>query len=357
MTRSTAADARRMRTTAFGLVTGLTVAASAACDRGVAAMSDTDEPLSVRAFVVLEEAITRPIFATGMVSAKDEVPLSFKIGGVVARVDAAAGARVRAGRTLAALDLREIDAAVMRARSAAEKAERDLERARRLYDDSVFTLAHLQDTETAAQVARADLDAALVNHAFAVIAAPADGVILRRHAEPGEMVGPGSPILVFASDTRGRVLRVGLADRDLVRVRRGDTATVRFPALPGVEFTGRVADISAAAEPGTGTYAVEIAIAGGIELASGLIGTAQIIPSDRTTMTMVPIEAVIEADGSRAVVFTLSADGTHAERREITLAFIDGARVAVSHGLEAGVTIVTDGAPYLDHGTRVRVVP
>jgi RND family efflux transporter MFP subunit len=328
-----------------------------ACGTGDAEPIEVDGPVPVRSVAVVEEEIARPILATGTLGAKDEAQLGFKIGGVIARIDVDAGARVRAGQPLAELDLREIDAQVARARSAADKAERDLERARTLYADSVFTLSNLQDTETAAEVARADLESAMVNRAYAVIVAPADGVILRRRAEAGENVPPGSPILVFASDARGQVLRVGLSDRDLVRVRRGDPAVVRFDALPGRELAGFVGDISAAAEMGTGTYAVEIALTGGSELASGFVGTAEILPSDRTRAAVVPIESVIEADGDRGVVFTLSADGTTAERREVTIAFIDGDRVAVSGGLEGVSTVLTDGAAYLDDGAAVRIVP
>lgn len=47
---------------------------------------------------------------TGILGAKEEVPLGFKIGGVVDRVAVEAGARVRAGQLLAALSLTEIEA-------------------------------------------------------------------------------------------------------------------------------------------------------------------------------------------------------------------------------------------------------
>ena len=72
---------------------------------------------------------------------------------MISRIAVDAGATVAAGQLLAALDPREIDAAVTRAESAAEKAERDLARARRLYTDSVFTLSQFQDAETGGRFA------------------------------------------------------------------------------------------------------------------------------------------------------------------------------------------------------------
>jgi len=324
---------------------------------GESAKSAAPAPTMVRVAPVSQEIVARPVSATGTLGPKEEIALSFKIGGVVNRVRVDAGATVRAGDLLAALDLSEIDATVTRAQRAAEKADRDQARAQRLYGDSVFTLAQLQDATTGADVARADLATALFNRRYAVIVAPAGGVILERRAEPGELVTAGTTVLVFGSRARGSVVRVGLADRDVVRIRRGDRAVVRFDALADREFAGRVTEIAAAAEPGTGTYGVEIALPEASGLASGLVGQVEIQPSTGRSTTLVPVEAVLEADDTEATVYALSEDGTRAERRRVTVAFIAGDRVAVDRGLEGVAAVITDGAAYLNDGSAVRVAP
>ncbi|HEX7091960.1 MAG TPA: efflux RND transporter periplasmic adaptor subunit [Longimicrobiales bacterium] len=342
----------------------LSFAITAAACGGTAAATDREparaeapDPAPVRVARVQEELVSPPIIAAGALGPKEEIALSFKVGGVVERITVDAGEAVRAGDTLAALDPVEIEAAVSRARSAAEKAERDLERARRLHAGGVLPLAQLQDAETAAQIARADLAAALFNRRHAVIAAPAAGVILRRAAEPGELLAPGVPVLVLGSHARGAVVRVGLADRDVVRVRRGDAAVIRFDALPARAFEGRISEVAAAAEPGTGTYAVEIAVAGAGGLPAGLVGHVEIHPADRSRALLVPAEALLEADGEEATVFALSADGRRAERRRVTIAFIAGGRVAVRAGLDGVAAVITEGAAYLEDGAAVRVLP
>jgi RND family efflux transporter MFP subunit len=310
---------------------------------------------TVRTAPVTRDTLARPVVATGTLGPKEEIALGFKVGGVIGRVLVDAGARVAAGQTLAALDPSEIDAAVTRARSAADKADRDLARTRRLFADSVVPLAQLQDAETAAQLARADLAAARFNRRYAVIVAPASGVILRRHAEPGELVAPGAPILTLGSDARGAVVRVGLADRDAVRVRRGDRAVVRFDAWPGREFAAAVTEIAAAADPMTGTYRIEIAMPRASGLAAGLVGRVVIRPAAGRPVTIVPIEALLEADGERGTVFALAAGGSRAERREVAIAFLAGDRVAVAGGLDGVQWVITEGAAYLDDGQAVRV--
>ena len=116
-------------------------------------------------------------------------------------------------------------------------------------------------------------------------------------------------------------------------------------------------EIAAAADPMTGTYRVEVAVPRAEGLASGLVGRVEIRPRAAQRVALVPVEAVLEADGSRATVFTLSADGRRAERRAVTIGFLAGDRVAVVAGLDGVRTVITDGAPYLDDRAAVRVQP
>jgi len=346
-----------LRTFLTGLGTAAAVAACRGADGEPAPVASA--PALVRVAPVTEEAIAPPVTATGTLGPKEEIALGFKIGGVISRIAVDAGATVRPGQLLATLDPREIDAAVTRAESAAEKAERDLARARRLYTDSVFTLSQFQDAETGAKMAQADLTTARFNRRYAEIVAPAAGVILERRAEPGELVAPGATVLTLGSRTRGSVVRAGLADRDVVRVVPGDSAVVRFDALPGKALAGRVTETAAAAEPGTGTYAVEIALpaAGADRLASGMVAQVEIRPATGRRTTLVPIEAVLEADGQTGTVYVLSADRTRAERRSVTIAFLTGGRAAIAKGLDAAAVVITDGAAYLRDGAKVRVLP
>src|SRR3989441_8049961 len=221
--------ARDMNRTFLTLLTPLVLAA---CGRGRAATPPAGDAVAVRVAPVSVDRLAPPVTATGTLGPKEEVTLSFKVGGVVSRIFVDEGRAVRAGDTLAELDLSEIDAAVVRARSAAEKAERDLTRARRLYADSVATLEQAQNAQTGRDVAHAELETTLFNRRYAVIVAPASGLILRRSAEPGELVQAGKAILTLGSHARGVVVRAGLADREVVRTRRGDRAVVGFDPFP-----------------------------------------------------------------------------------------------------------------------------
>ncbi|MCI0433617.1 MAG: efflux RND transporter periplasmic adaptor subunit [Gemmatimonadetes bacterium] len=337
------------------LYAGLIVVA-AGCGSNTAGAAESDAPRAVRIVAVEDEVVSRPIEAAGTLGPRQEITLAFKVPGVIASVRVDEGQTVSAGQVLAALDLVEIDAGVTRARATADDAERDFERARRLYADSVVTLAQLEDDEARRDMARADLESARVNRRYSVLVAPAAGVILQRRAEDGETVGAGTPVVVLGSRARGSVVRAGLADRDAVRVRIGDRATVQFDALEGRTFSGVVREIAAAAEPATGTFQVEIGVDGADNLGAGLVGRVEIVPRDAATYRMLPIEALLEADGKTATVFALAPGRVSAERRTVRIAFLAGDLVAIAAGLDGVEAVVTDGAAYLRDGENVRVV-
>jgi multidrug efflux pump subunit AcrA (membrane-fusion protein) len=86
------------------------------------------------------------------------------------------------------------------------------------------------------------------------------------------------------------------------------------------------------------------------------VGRAEVAAGGEDPVTLVPVESVVEADGERAVLYVLGAD-QKAVRREVRVAFVDGARVGVRGGLDGAATVITDGAAYLSDGDAVRVVP
>jgi RND family efflux transporter MFP subunit len=299
--------------------------------------------------------------AVGVLAPRNELRLSFKAGGVIERMDVDVGDHVREGQVLAILKSAEVDAAVAQAAESVEKARRDLERARQLRADEVATQEQVENLTTAYNVARSNLEAARFNARFSRIVAPADGVVQQRLARADELVQGGQPVLVLGATGGGWVVRAALADRDAVRVNIGDEATVQFDAFAGREFAGRIGRVGASADPYTGTFEVEIDLdPDGARFARGLVAKVDLaIPGEEgevETRTVVPVTALVEANGPAGVVYVLDAGESVARRRQVKVGPIVGERVTVFAGLMPGEHVVTDGAAWLTDGRAVRVV-
>jgi RND family efflux transporter MFP subunit len=316
-----------------------------------------EEPQPVRLAPVRRAAAAAPVRATGSLAGKEEARLSFKLPGFVERILVDEGEAVAAGQLLATLKPEEASSRVSQARAAHEKSRRDVARAEELYRAGVAPLQLVQDARSAEEVARAALRMARFDAQHAEIRAPEAGVILTRLVEENEMVGAGTPVLAFQSAAQGWIVRVGVADRDVVRLRLGDSARVETNAYPGTLLAGSVAQIAAAASPATGTFDVEVAVMPGAEpLFSGLAASVEIDPSGGEPVALVPLAALAVGDGDAAVVYALDAQRARARRVDVRVAFLAGDEAALREGLAGVDAVVTDGVAYLRDGAAVRVI-
>jgi multidrug efflux system membrane fusion protein len=330
----------------------------AATITGCSSPAETQQPTAapVRSTAAVHGPAAPSIRTNGLLANEDEIRLSFKVGGVIRHLPVTEGERVRKGQKLAEIEQTEIDAQVEQARQAHEKARRDVERGERLYADKVISLEQLQDLRTQTAMMEAALNSAQFNRNYAAIIAPHDGTVLRRLAEERELVAAGNPIIVLGAHDKGFIVRVGLADREIVQVKLGDDAQVKLDALPGATLTGKVTEVASAADPRSGMFGVEVSLDPvDLPLKSGLVAKLTIVPSTAKagTRVYVPIASIVEGNGRTARVFVLEKD--RVRQRDVEVAFIEGERVALTGGLEAGEQIVTDGAQYLEDGEQVTI--
>jgi len=296
------------------------------------------------------------LHAVGLLTPKDEARLAFKAGGVIDSITVEEGQAVKAGQTLAVLKQAEIGATLEQAREAADKARRDLARGRALLADGVTTEEAVQDLTTAYNVALAVQRGADFNAAHSRIEATTDGVVLRKLAEANEVVQAGQTVLVVGGAKRGWVVRIGLADRDVVRTHLQDSARVEFDAWPGQSFAGKVSNISSAADSATGTFTVEVQVQPAApHFVQGLVAKVALSGESEGAVQVIPLQALVEANDKEAGVFIMDPASHTVRRVTIQIGRMSGTRIEVLDGLPAGAQVVTDGAAFLENGDTVRV--
>lgn len=337
----------------FILVCGATLSAGCSSKGSEIAASATR---AVGVTPVKMAALDNTLHAVGLLSPKDEARLSFKVGGVIESIKVEEGQAVKAGQVLAALKQTEIGASVEQARQATTKARRDLERGRALLADGVTTEEGVQDLTTAYDVAVAAQSGTEFNAAHTRIVASADGVVLRKLAQTDEVVQAGQTVLVLGGAKRGWVVRIGLADRDVVRMQIGDPARIEFDAWPGQAFAGRVTNIASAADSGTGTFTVELQIEpGAARFAQGLVAKVALSPKGGQSVQVIPVQALIEANDKEAGVFVLDPEHHVVHLVTIQIGRMSAGQIEVLGGLSADAQVVTDGAAFLENGETVRL--
>lgn len=298
-----------------------------------------------------------PIHASGVFARRNESILSFKTGGLIQTIAVRPGDVVKAGEVLAALRLDEIDAQVAQARAGADKARRDLGRVEALQLDRVVTLENAQDSRTAFAVAEAALRTAEFNRTHSVIVAPTAGRILRRHAEPDEIAAPGRPILGFAAEAGGWIARVGVSEREVVRLKLGNRAELAWRG--GALAEARVTQIAEGVDPATRTIEVELELTGAAPagLRSGFVADVRLFPEPGAARSVVPLAALVEGADLRAHLFVLAADGRTARRVAVDVEAIDRDSAYLRDPLPGDARIVTTGAEFVSDGRAVTIAP
>jgi RND family efflux transporter MFP subunit len=226
-----------------------------------------------------------------------------------------------------------------------------------LYTDGAATLENVQDLTTALNVAKEGLRIAAFNQRFAEIRAVSNGSIVRKMKNQGELVSPGMP-LFFMNDTGNDQwkLQAGIADKDWVRLKEGDKATVSFDAYPETEFEGTVIRLAEGADPTNGSYQVEIQVdPKGKKFAVGLFAETKITPSQSKSYKVIPVEALVEGSGKNGFVFT--TDGkSRVKKIPVEVAFMLDNEMAIKSGLENIDQVITAGSGYLTEYSTVKVV-
>jgi RND family efflux transporter MFP subunit len=226
------------------------------------------------------------------------------------------------------------------------------------YDD---TNAQVQSTAAAVANAQAQVAEAKIALGYCELTAPFDSWVLRRSVDVGTLVGPATNGFTLA-DTRTVKAVFGVPDTAMEHVKPGSTQRVTTEALPGV-FTGHITSISAAADPKSRVYSVEVRIDNPEnKLKAGMISSITLgggHPNEK--VLVVPISAVIRSpdvkNGFAVYVTDEPGDTTKIHTQTVTLGDTYGNNIAVLSGLSANQRVVTSGTNVVKPGWPVKVIP
>lgn len=278
--------------------------------------------------------------------------------GRVTGLRAELGARVRRGQLLALLespDVGQIRADEREAEELVKIAEENFAREQRLAAQGISSRKELLDAEAELRRMQASLRSSQTRlqvlgagHGTGGqfgISAPFAGVIVAREASVGEMASPADTLFTVADLSRVWI-ELDIFERDLTRIREGQSVAVRTAAYPDRAFQGRIVYVGSVLDATRRTVRarVEIPNADGA-LKPGMFANASIqVGAGGPIVVVVPREAVQEVEG-RQVVFVPGTNAGEFRTRDVDVGeSIDGGRVTIRSGLRPGSRIVTRGA-------------
>ena len=305
----------------------------------------------------------------GEVHAREESPLSFRVGGKLVRRAVDAGARVSQGQVLAELDPADqaLQAQAAQAQLAAAEAELvrskgDLDRYAKLVEQQLVSRSTYDAQKAAyeaaagqARAARAQWDVTRNQTGYTELRAPRDGVIASRQAEAGQVVAAGQTIFVIAADG-GREIAIDLPEDRIRQFKVGDAAQVELWSAPGRRLPGTIREIAPAADAQTRSFAARVALdpaaQGEVEL--GQSARVYLAQSSGDGSLRVPLSALQRGEDGADAVWVVR-DGK-ALRVPVKAGTFGSESVPVSGALRAGDWLVAAGGHLLREGEAVAPV-
>jgi membrane fusion protein, multidrug efflux system len=301
---------------------------------------------------------TVEIHSSGILTSKQISKLAFKSGGIVSRMYVDNGSFVKKGQVLASIDMTEMESRTKQADFALEKAERDLQRVKNLYSDTVATLEQLQNSTSAYNVALDNSTIARYNLQFSRIVAPTDGRIIAKLSEENELVSSGMPVFVFATHGKDEwIIKIGIADKDVTKMAAGTSASVVFDAYPDREFNAEVKSVAGVAEQSSGTFEIELQIdPDSMLFVNGLVANVTIHLNSGKRITMIPLTALVDVDGNNGHVFVVNSIDSTVKKVQVTIVSVHNTGVSILESLQKMGPIVTSGTLNLDDGSKVKII-
>jgi RND family efflux transporter MFP subunit len=316
------------------------------------------EIIPVKIATISSLAMPDTVSATGLVTTENTAQYSFKIGGVISRINVQEGQFFRKGTILATLNSTEIDAGLSQSGLNVEKAQRDYNRAVNLYKDSVYTLEQLQNSKTALDVAQKGKDAVAFNERYSKIYAAADGFVAQKIANEGEVAAPGAPVLLIneADGNSNYELKVGVTDKEWAAVEIGQKAVVSLDGYPGQHFNAFVFRKSHASDRSVGSFQIELKMTlGQVSPAVGMFGKAIIQTKKAENLVVIPYDALVEIDGDKAFVYMPNGT-TGVKRKPVSLSGFDNHDAYIRSGLTSTDQIVVSNSAFLNEQSVIKII-
>ncbi|MDE3058647.1 MAG: efflux RND transporter periplasmic adaptor subunit [Bacteroidota bacterium] len=324
-------------------------------------------PIAVEVRPASAATITETVSSVGTISAMKDVMVSSETQGRVTNIYVKAGDRVRTGQILVQVDdelkkiaVEQAEAQLLAAGTNYNKAEKDLERAEKLFKTGDVADVEVEGDRLAARSAEAQYKSAQVALKYAErqfndtkIKSRISGYVASKKIEVGEIVAPGREIANIV-DISNLKVKLSIPEEDIVKIQPKQLCTLRVDAAPGYEFNGVVYSVGEKSESLTGhSYPVEIIVENKNTsiLKVGMFARVAIHTKYVADAVTISKESLV-SDESNPQVFVVENNVAHL--RNVKLGVRSGNVYQVTDGVRKGDLVVSFGQKELKDGAPVQ---
>ncbi len=232
------------------------------------------------------------VYATGTVEPTAMTPISARIGARLVSLEVDEGATIKKGQVLAQLERDDLRGALQQLEAQESFALADYRRYAALVRDGLIARQTYERSKSIWQAAHAAVEQARAQVGYMTLVAPADGVVIRRDGEIGQMLPVNQPLFWISTSAPLRVT-ADVDEEDIHRVRVGQEVLIRADALPGKIIDGHVTEITPKGDPVARTYRVRVSLPQKSGLMIGMTAETNIVTYRKANAVLVPAGSVV----------------------------------------------------------------
>lgn len=319
--------------------------------QGEGAQVTGQKPVHVKVFRVSGKSVNGTGHFSGTVEEKNGTALSFSSAGTLSAMNVRLGDRVHRGQTIATLDETSARSSHEAAQATLLQAEDAYRRMKTLHNKGSLADIKWVEVQSQLQQARSAESVARKLLADCRLVAPFDGVISDKNGEVGQTVLPGVAVAHLVS-TVGQQVRIAVPEGEIGSIAVGQKACIVVPALKGKAYQGTVTERGVTADALSRSYEVKLRVDDAdASLLPGMVAEVSLAGNDGHTAYVLPPHIVQLDEDNRTFVW-VAVDG-RAEKRVITCGDYTPEGVTVTHGLNEGDQIITEGQQKVCNGTNI----
>ncbi|AGF79962.1 RND family efflux transporter, MFP subunit [Desulfocapsa sulfexigens DSM 10523] len=286
------------------------------------------------------------VYATGTVEALSMLPISPRITARLMELHVDEGSTVTKDQLLARMEDRDLRQKFEELQIHEAFLKQEFKRKQTLQQQHAISNSEYDRARTEWQAAKAAMDKAATESDFMKLIAPADGRIIRRDGEVGQLILVNQPIFWLTCCSELRV-SAEVDEEDIILVQPGQKVLIRADAFPAQTFEGTVQSITPKGDPVSRSYRVRIGLSEETPLMIGMTAETNIIIRETPKALLLPSGTVVQGkvwlvEGNKLVKRTVSVGTQGLKETEIL------------NGIEAGDLIVLKPNIALEEGVKIR---
>ncbi|KTD18682.1 Membrane-fusion protein [Legionella lansingensis] len=232
-------------------------------------------------------------YATGTVEPTVMMPISTHISARLIKLNVDEGGRVVKGQVLAQLEDAHLQQTLNQLKEREELARKRYERNTKLVKQGMVSKDEYDRTEAEWKAASAEVQSVEAQIGYLKLVAPADGQIIRRDGEIGQLI-PANQAVFWLSCCAPLRISTEVDEEDIASVRLGQKVLIRADAFPNQIFWGKVQSITPKGDPIARSYRVRISLTRDTPLLIGMTAETNIIFHEKKNALLLPATAVVQ---------------------------------------------------------------